>query len=97
MALKRQHRAADLLTLPDFMQPKPRLAQAAQTQKPAAPVPVANPVNPEPAAAEASLAKKLICAQCREKISFPEGKFCWNNTKRFGGLQYCREHQGLFA
>ena len=50
-----------------------------------------------PTLADASLAKKLICAHCREKISFPEGKFCWNNAKRFGGLQYCREHQGLFA
>jgi hypothetical protein len=46
---------------------------------------------------DASLAKKLICAQCREKISFPEGKFGWNHVKRFGGLQYCREHQGLFT
>lgn len=40
--------------------------------------------------------KRLICAQCGAKISFPEGKFCWNNSKRFGGLQYCREHQGNF-
>ena len=50
-----------------------------------------------PTLADASLVKKLICVHCREKISFPEGKFCWNNAKRFGGLQYCREHQGLFA
>lgn len=77
--LKRQHRPADLLTLPDFMQPK------------------AEPVAVAPAEADASLAKKLICAHCREKISYPEGKFCWNNAKRFGGLQYCREHQGLLT
>ena len=94
--LKRQHRAADPLTLPDFLQPKPHLAKAAQTPKPAVPAPVAAPATPAPAEADASLAKKLICAQCREKISYPEGKFCWNNAKRFGGLQYCREHQGLF-
>ena len=95
--LKRQHRAADLLTLPDFMQPRLHKAQAAQPHKTDAAVPVTYPVKPEPAAADASLAKKLICAECREKISFPEGKFCWNNAKRFGGLQYCREHQGLFS
>ena len=41
-------------------------------------------------------AKKLICAQCGIKIGYPEGKFCWNNAKRFGGLQYCREHQAAF-
>ena len=84
--LKRQHRPQDLLDLPPFMQPKP-----------AAPVPVAQPRSEPPPVADASLAKKLICAHCRAKISYPEGKFCWNNTKRFGGLQYCREHQGLFA
>nr|CBA33837.1 hypothetical protein Csp_B21040 [Curvibacter putative symbiont of Hydra magnipapillata] len=92
--LKRQHRPADQLALPDFMQPKPHLAQAAQAPKPAAPK--AEPAAVAPAEADASLAKKLICAHCREKISYPEGKFCWNNVKRFGGLQYCREHQGLF-
>jgi hypothetical protein len=95
--LKRQHRAADLLALPEFMQPKPKLAQAAQAPKPVAPAPKAVPAASEPAEAGASLAKKLICAHCREKISFPEGKFCWGNANRFGGLQYCREHQGLFA
>jgi hypothetical protein len=95
--LKRQHRAADLLALPEFMQPKAHLAQAAQGPKPAAQGPVISSVASELAAADASLAKKLICAHCREKIAYPEGKFCWNNAKRFGGLQYCREHQGLFA
>ncbi len=95
--LKRQHRPADLLALPDFMQPKPHLAQVAQTPKPTSPAPKAEPAAVAPAGADDSLAKKLICVHCREKISFPEGKFCWNNTKRFGGLQYCREHQGLFA
>ena len=41
-------------------------------------------------------AKKLICSQRGVKIGYPEGKFCWNNEKRFGGLQYCREHQAAF-
>lgn len=92
--LKRQHRVADLLALPEFMQPKKPLAKPAPA---AAPVPSA-PIHAEtPQGADESLAKKLICANCRAKISYPEGKFCWNNAKRFGGLQYCREHQGLFV
>lgn len=95
--LKRQHHPQDLLDLPDFMQPKPQPAKAVMEPGPSAPVFVAAPDVPAPTPADASLAKKLICAHCREKISFPEGKFCWNNAKRFGGLQYCREHQGLFA
>jgi len=77
------------------LQPKPELVAAAQAPKPVAPV--VSKATAEPTVPDVSLAKKLICAQCREKISYPEGKFCWNNAKRFGGLQYCREHQGLFA
>lgn len=106
--LKRQHRPADLLALPDFMKPKavsaaerpaaltaPVASAPAQVTQPAQPAEVAP--QPAPAAADESIAKKLICAHCRAKISYPEGKFCWNNPKRFGGLQYCREHQGLFV
>ena len=95
--LRRQHRPADLLDLPPFMQPKPKLAQTAAAPKNPAPAPAEASATSSISEADASLVKKLICAQCREKISFPEGKFCWNNAKRFGGLQYCREHQGLFA
>lgn len=93
--LKRQHRPADALALPDFMQPTaptpapaPRvapIAQAALAQTP----PLAAPAPDAPA-------KKLVCAHCGAKISYPEGKYCWNNSQRFNGLQYCREHQGLF-
>lgn len=84
--LVRQHRPADLLALPDFMQPKPAIA-----------IPVTSnpePENSTPAKAN-STAKKLICSHCGAKITFAEGKFCWNNTKRFGGDQFCREHQSL--
>jgi len=95
--LKRQHRPADLLALPEFMQPKPKLAQTAAASKSPAPAPAETPTTLVTTEADASLIKKLICAHCREKISYPEGKFCWNNAKRFGGLQYCREHQGLCA
>lgn len=99
--LLREHRPADLLRLPDFMAPK----------SPArAPAPVSAPVRavqertgsykgaPSPSVAVApssDLARKRICAHCGCAISFAEGKFCWNNEKRFGGLQYCREHQAL--
>lgn len=37
--------------------------------------------------------RKLVCCACDTKITFEEGKFCWNNERRFGGLQYCRTHQ----
>lgn len=40
--------------------------------------------------------KRCICQSCGAKISYPEAKFCWNNPQRFGGLQYCREHQTAF-
>lgn len=96
--LKRQHRPTDLLDLPEFMQPKPQQPKATPaTQAPRYATPEPAPVAAEPAPPDLALAKKLICAHCRAKISYPEGKFCWNNAKRFGGLQYCREHQGLFA
>ena len=51
--------------------------------------PVASDSTTEPA-------KRLICADCGTKITFAEGKFCWNNPNRFGGRQYCREHQVKF-
>lgn len=111
--LVRQHRPANQLDLPDFMQPKKPAPAVSRAAVPAAatgraPRPQATEVAPalssqpraagldakpvEPPAPE----KKLICAQCGTKISFAEGKFCWGNNRRFGGLQYCREHQGNF-
>jgi hypothetical protein len=102
--LKRQHRPANQLDLPDFMQP--RIPASDWGRKPEQVVPtvasVATSTPTRPAAAQVpsgidqTLARKLICVQCQSKITFPEGKFCWNNEKRFGGLQYCREHQALF-
>ena len=59
--------------------------RAAQAQAPA-PRPVQHTAEEPPA-------KKLLCAHCGVKISFAEGKFCWGNAKRFGGLAYCRTHQ----
>lgn len=103
--LMRQHRPADLLALPEFMRPR----EPAKVAAPSPTTSIQNiegielPIQPAgnaqrwPIAAgkptEGQPAKKLICAHCGVKISYPEGKFCWNNEKRFGGLQYCREHQ----
>jgi len=51
------------------------------------------PVNAENIAEIDPRKRKLICCTCDKPISFAEGKFCWGNERRFGGLQYCREHQ----
>lgn len=102
--LVRQHRPANQLELPEFMQPRASTsdsgAKAEQVSPPAATIethPSRQAVAAQaPAGAGESLARRLICVQCKSKITFPEGKFCWNNEKRFGGLQYCREHQAMF-
>jgi len=105
--LVRQHRPADLLALPDFMKPREReAARAPVVMKPApvrevamatAPAAADTVVAKAPADAPKAGPRKLICATCGQKITFPEGKYCWNNEQRFGGLQYCREHQAAFA
>lgn len=102
--LLRQHRPADLLRLPDFMAPKSPAPVVDASSAPTrvvqeAPASYKDKVAPIPLDAGSpspDLVRKLICAHCRGRISFAEGKFCWNNEKRFGGLQYCREHQALF-
>lgn len=93
--LARQHRPADLLTLPDFM--KPRESPVAGAPSRPRVVPAAPPEPPPQQEPDQSpTQRKLMCATCGAKITFPEGKFCWNNELRFGGLQYCREHQTAF-
>lgn len=94
--IARQHRPDDLLVLPEFMRPKSALAASVAKPAPAPIIASSAPAKPEPIG-EDTPAKRLICASCGIKISYPEGKFCWNNAKRFGGLQYCREHQAGFA
>lgn len=104
--LKRQHRPADLMALPDFMQPRKPLKATPFVPTPPAPVvrASASPSTTIEASTQsaspashpaAEPAKRLICNHCGNKITYPEGKFCWNNTKRFGGFAYCREHQAL--
>lgn len=104
--LMRQHRPADQLTLPDFMQPKHAVTATVKPPIPATPAVVQCPPPAKPtqttnsqastAAHTEEPAKRLICTHCGSKISFAEGKFCWNNAKRFGGVAYCRVHQALF-
>lgn len=99
--LKRQHRPADFLALPEFMKPRIMRADHPTADAPGT-VLASTPVSALSVACAPSKpakdgdAKKLICAHCGSKITYPEGKFCWNNSKRFGGLQYCRQHQALF-
>lgn len=76
----RQHQPEDFLQMPDWLQPQP-----AKLQK--------NITVDQP---EQGGRKKLICLTCNSKISYDEGKFCWNNDKRFKGAQYCRAHQAAF-
>jgi len=89
-----EHRPIDLLKLPDFIASSVVAATAVPK------VSSANSNTPtlevEAASTQQPPIKKLICSHCGAKISFAEGKFCWNNAKRFSGLQYCREHQQLF-
>jgi hypothetical protein len=95
--LMRQHRPQNQLALPEFMQPsvKPIRAPAA-TPSPMQPIQVAPVAVQAPSAGEDAGAKRLICLHCNSKISYAEGKYCWNNAVRFKGGQYCREHQALF-
>lgn len=91
--LKRQHHPADLLALPDFMKPKELSSPSTSNQQPPSAQPcTAHPLTP----VNEENRKRLICSTCGCKISFAEGKFCWNNPKRFGEQQYCREHQQQF-
>jgi hypothetical protein len=106
--LARQHRPADQLTLPDFMAPQParaaKPAQAPSRSRPVdgpqafqAPTAKASPSAPATQPPPEELRRKLVCVACRQKISFAEGKYCWNNEDRFGGFQYCREDQAKLA
>lgn len=72
-----------------------RVPPVAQPEVPVVPAVSAAPVGPTDPDIE-PLRRKLVCVTCRQKISFAEGKFCWNNERRFGGFQYCREHQAAF-
>ena len=96
----REHlQVGDSYPLPDFMRPHALPKVAIPAPKFTAPaldrLLVPTPAGPAMAATPAEPTRRLVCARCAVKISFPEGKFCWNNAQQFGGLAYCREHQAL--
>lgn len=102
--IARQHQPADSLVLPQFMrQQSARLLNDDVRQSNVSAAPALASVRQAAAQAIATsqtspgATKKLICMDCGAKISYSEGKFCWNNAQRFGGGQYCREHQAAFA
>ncbi|MEJ7688003.1 MAG: nuclease-related domain-containing protein [Telluria sp.] len=76
-----QHIPVDQLALPLFMAPKANLIQEVAA------------VRRAPAAPGSAPRKRLVCSTCGVKISIQEGRFCWNNERRFGGHQFCRAHQ----
>jgi len=98
--LIRQHRPTDPLQLPPFLAPRqaPAAIPIPELQQPTRAHAAAVSSTQEPVANQTPLAqaRKLICANCGAKISFAEGRYCWNNPQRFGGLQYCRAHQAQF-
>ncbi|MBQ0929037.1 nuclease-related domain-containing protein [Ideonella alba] len=96
--LARQHRPTDPLDLPDFMKPKdfPVSKRVGIHRAAVVPAAVDAPARIQSSAPPEELRKKLVCITCRQKITFSEGKFCWGNEARFGGFQYCREHQAPF-
>lgn len=105
--LKREHRPKDLFELPDFMRPKALPPQDKARSKPAPePAPRSHEVlAPDRTTLSTAVQtngpsttpeKRLICATCGSKISYQEGKFCWNQPNRFHGQQYCRAHQAAF-
>jgi Nuclease-related domain len=97
--LAARHRPNNPLNLPEWLKPQAPKPVPSPTFAPVAkspPPPVYRAAPPTSAKPEDAERRRLICATCGAKISFPEGKFCWNNEKRFGGSQYCREHQKAF-
>lgn len=93
--LVRQHRATNPLSLPDFMAPRSAAVEVKEpeTRYVASPAAPKQPEATPPTTPDEALRKKLICVACGAKIPYNVGLFCWNNERRFGGFQYCREHQ----
>ncbi len=96
----RQHRPMDVLGLPEFMSPRVSVAGEQPgsygTKSPSAAQSALGKVETGLIQPVTTAKKRCICATCGLKISFAEAKFCWGNEKRFGELQYCREHQAAF-
>ena len=83
----RQHKPENPLALPDWLTPKLAPLKTAEPQK---------LLTKEVTTLKPQGKKTLTCMKCGMKITYEEGKFCWNNEKRFSGGQYCRPHQSSF-
>ena len=94
--IKRQHRPENVLTIPDWLTPKAKATPIHVAERVTTP-PYSSLQSIPPAKVDESGRKKLVCVTCNCKISYAEGKFCWNNEKRFNGNQYCRNHQAAFC
>jgi Nuclease-related domain len=91
--LAQQHRPESFLVMPDWLAPK---ALPIELAKPGFIPPTYAPTLPEILSADGTGRKRLVCTACQIKITYDEGKYCWNNEKRFKGNQYCRQHQANF-
>lgn len=91
--LVKKHRPTNPLSLPEFMAPKPTVVLAQEPPPSMAAAPATPSDQPPTQTPDEALRKRLICVTCRSKIPYNVGLFCWNNERRFGGFQYCREHQ----
>lgn len=91
--LVKKHRPTTPLSLPEFMAPKPTVVVAQEPPPSLAAAPATPTSQAQKQAADEGLKKRLICVTCGSKIPYNVGLFCWNNERRFGGFQYCREHQ----
>lgn len=96
--LKREHKPANLLALPEFMKPKAETGakvmqsgtEMAELRPRAAAAALAASVGAE--AAPSPMAH--LCAACGKRLTPKVVQFCQDQTKRFGGKLYCYEHQG---
>ncbi|RRD55776.1 NERD domain-containing protein [Comamonadaceae bacterium OH2545_COT-014] len=85
--LKRQHRPADPLSLPDFMQPSaPSEAAPAPAPRRASPARAAAPLPPSAAGPD-------LCATCGTALPPRVADYCRSHAEQFGGQLYCRLHQ----
>lgn len=92
--LAQRHQPSDPLELPEFM------ALTIPTRSPTQGARQVIEPLPQLSLSDASRVdqkKRLTCSTCGVKITYPEGQFCWNNERRFGGKQYCRTHQRAFT
>lgn len=88
--LKRQHRPADPLSLPDFMQP-PAPSKAAPAPAPRHSPPARAASFPQPATAPGT--GPDLCVTCGTALPPKVADYCRNHAEQFGGQLYCLLHQ----